>query len=224
MLSAMDRITLGRMQNPVRGFVHGAAAIAAAAGLVALLAVNPGGFGLTLSLAVYAGSLVALFTISSLYHSIPWSETWKRRMRRLDHSAIFLVVAGTFTPFAAVALEGAWRTASLTAVWAAGIVGIVIKLVEKRIRLSISVTIQSVMGWAAVIPMWQIGRKLGIDTVVLIGVGGLLYTVGMVMFLVKRPRLAPRIFSAHELFHVMVVAASSVHFYAIATRVLPAAG
>ena len=219
----MDRFTLGRMQNPVRGFVHGAAALASLAGLIVLLALNPGGLGLTVSLAVYAGSLVAMFTISSLYHSIPWSNVWKRRMQRLDHSAIFLVVAGTMTPFAQVALEGAWRAAMLAALWAAAGVGIVIKLVEKNVRLFISVTIQSAMGWATVISMWQIANRLGVDTVVLIGAGGVLYTTGMVMFLVRRPVLLPRVFSAHELFHVMVVAASSVHFYAVLTRVLPAA-
>jgi hemolysin III len=223
MLLAMERITLGKMQNPVRGFLHGAAAIAALAGLIVLLALNPGGLGLTLSLAVYAGSLVVMFTISSLYHSIPWSTTWKRRMQRLDHAAIFLVVAGTFTPFAEVALEGAWKTAMLAAVWAAAGVGIVIKMLERHPRLAISVTIQSAMGWATVVSMWQIAARLGVDTVVLIGVGGVLYTVGMIMFLIKRPRLSPRIFSAHELFHVLVVAASSVHFYAVVTRVLPAA-
>jgi hemolysin III len=220
----MDRLTLGRMQNPVRGFVHGAAAIASVVGLVVLLAANPGGVSLTVSLAVYAGSLIAMFATSSLYHSIPWSDRWKDRMRRLDHSAIFLVVAGTFTPIAVVALDGAWRAATLAAVWAAGIVGIVIKLVERRVRLGISVTIQNIMGWGAVISMWQIGRRLGIDTVVLIAAGGVLYTTGMVLFLTKRPRLFPRVFSAHELFHVMVVAASSVHFYTILTHVLPAAG
>jgi hemolysin III len=219
----MDRITLGKMQNPVRGFVHGAAAIAALVGLIVLLALNPGGLGLTVSLAVYAGSLVVMFTVSSLYHSIPWSEPWKRRMQRLDHSAIFLVVAGTFTPFAQVALEGAWKTAMLISVWAAAGVGIIIKMVERRVRLSISVTIQSAMGWATLISMWQIAHRLGVDTVVLIAVGGVIYTAGMIMFLTKRPRLSPRIFSAHELFHVMVVAASSVHFYAVITRVLPAA-
>jgi hemolysin III len=108
-------------------------------------------------------------------------------------------------------------------VWSAAAIGILIKLVERQVRLSASVTIQSLMGWAAVIPMWQIGRRLGIDTVALIAVGGLLYTVGMVMFLTKRPRLFPRVFASHELFHVMVVAASSVHFYAVLTRVIPAA-
>jgi hemolysin III len=219
----MDRITLGRMQNPVRGFLHGAAAIASVIGLAVLLGANPGGVSVTVSLTVYAGSLITMFAISSLYHSIPWSERWKARMRRLDHSAIFLVVAGTFTPIAVVALDGAWRAATLSAVWIAGIVGIVIKLVERRVRLGISVTIQNIMGWGAVIPMLQIGHKLGVDTVVLIALGGVLYTTGMVLFLTKRPRLFPRVFSAHELFHVMVVAASSVHFYTILTHVLPAA-
>jgi hemolysin III len=219
----MDRICLGRMQNPVRGFLHGGAAIAAVVGLIVLLASNPGGFGLTLSLAVYAGSLVVMFAASSLYHSIPWGDRWKERMRRIDHAAIFLVVAGTITPIAVVSLEGAWEVATLTAVWTGGAVGIVIKFVERRVHLGTSVTIQNLMGWAAVIPMWQIAKRLGIDTVVLLAAGGLLYTVGMILFLTKRPRLFPRIFSAHEVFHVFVVAASSVHFYTILTRVLPAA-
>ena len=170
-----------------------------------------------------AGSLVIMFSASSLYHSIPWGTTWKQRMRRIDHSAIFLVVAGTITPVAVVALNGAWEVAILSAVWTGAAVGIGIKLFERTVRLSVSVTIQNLMGWAAVIPMWQIGKRLGVDTVVLLGVGGALYTVGMVVMLTKRPRLFPRVYSAHEVFHIFVVAASSVHFYTILTRVLPAA-
>ncbi len=217
----MQRITLGKMQNPVRGFLHGTAAIASLAGLVALLALNPGGLSTGLALAVYAGSLVALYTTSSLYHSVPWSDTWKRRMQKLDHANIFLVVAGTFTPFAVVALEGAWRSASLIAVWTAAVVGIVLKLVQKHEGLGVSVTIQQIMGWSAVIPMWQIGNRLGVSAVILIAIGGVLYTTGMVFMLTGWPKLFPRVFSSHELFHVMVVAASSVHFVAILTTVLP---
>lgn len=220
-MSLVQRVTLGRMQNPVRGFLHGTAAIVSLAGLVALLALNPGGLSTGVALAVYAGSLVVLYTTSSLYHSVPWSDTWKLRMRRLDHSNIFLVVAGTYTPFAAVALEGAWRSASLTAVWTAATVGIILKFAQKQVRLGLSVTIQSVMGWAAVIPMWQIGNRLGVSAVILIAVGGLLYTIGMVFMLTGRPQLFPGVFSSHELFHVMVVAASAVHFVAILLHVVP---
>jgi len=214
---------LGRMENPVRGFLHGSAAIASIGGLIVLLASNPGSLGLGISLGVYGGSLILLYSASSLYHSIPWGPRWKQRMRRLDHAAIFAVVAGTLPPLAMVSLEGPWRTWCLVALWSAAVVGVVIKLIERRVRLGVSVTIQSLMGWGAIIPMSQIGARLGLDTVMLIAVGGVLYTVGMVFFLTKRPRLFPRVFSAHELFHLMVVAASSVHFYAILTRVLPAA-
>lgn len=217
-----ERITLGGMQNPVRGFIHGAAAVAALVGLVVLSVIGDVGVGLRLALVVYGASLVALFTTSSLYHSIPWRPRWKERMRRFDHSAIFLVVAGSITPFAVVALQGAWKAAWLVLVWMAAVAGITIKLRERRVRLGPSVTIQSMMGWAAVIPMFEIGRRLGVDTVVWIGVGGIIYTVGMVFLLTKWPRIVPRIFSYHELFHVMVVLAATIHFVVIVTKVIPA--
>lgn len=211
------------MQNPVRGFLHGSAAFASVAGMIVLLAANPGRLSIGLAAAAYAGSLALMFTISALYHSVPWSDRWKRRMRRLDHSGIFLVVAGTYTPIAVTALDGAWEAASLAAVWTAALVGITIKLAEKRIRLGLSVTIQSLMGWGALIPMWQIGQRLGVETVIWVGVGGALYTLGMVFMLTGWPRLFPRVFSYHELFHVFVIAASLVHFLVIWTQVIPRA-
>lgn len=215
--------TWGRMNHPVRGILNGAAALAAVVALAVLLAANPGDASLGVALGIYAGSLVAMFTVSCLYHSVPWTERWKARMRRLDHSAIFLVVAGTFTPIAVVALDPVWRTASLAAIWIAAAVGIVLKFVERDVRLGPSVTIQSVMGWAAVIPMFRIAERLGTDIIWLLGVAGALYTVGMVFLLTGRPRLFPRVFSHHELFHVMVVAATAINFAAIVVHVLPAA-
>lgn len=222
-LERVAMMTLGRMHHPFRGFLNGAAAIAAVVGLAVLLVANPGGASLTVALLVYAGSLVAMFTVSCLYHSVAWTPRWKARMRRFDHSAIFLVVAGTYTPVAVVALDPVWRNASLTAVWAAAIVGIVLKFFERDIRLGRSVTIQSMMGWAAVIPMFRIADRLGGDVIILLGIAGFLYTVGMVFMLTGRPRLFPRVFSHHELFHVLVIAASAVNFVAIVNYVLPAA-
>lgn len=203
--------------------IHGSAAVLAMVGLVVLAVTGEVTVGVRVALVLYGASLVALFTTSSLYHSVPWGQRWKERFRRLDHSAIFLVVAASFTPFGVVALHGVWRWASLAVVWSAAAAGIVVKWAESRVRLGPSVTIQSAMGWAALIPMWQIGRALGPATVAWIGVGGLLYTVGMVFMLTKWPRLSPRVFSYHELFHVMVVAAAAVHFLVIVNRVIPAA-
>lgn len=222
--SRMDGMRmLGRMHHPVRGFLNGAAAIASIVGLLILLSANPAGTSVGVTLGLYATTLVAMFTVSSLYHSVPWSGVWKTRMRRLDHSAIFLVVAGTYTPIAVVHLDGAWRSASLLAVWGAAIVGIVLKLVEREIRLGPSITIQMMMGWAAVIPLVRFADRLGADPLVLLAIGGILYSVGVVFLVTGKPRLFPTIFSHHELFHVVVVAATLINFLAILNHVVPAA-
>lgn len=217
----MERITLGRMQNPVRGFLHGSAALASVIGLVLLVVRNRGNGWVTLALLVYGGSLVMMFTTSSLYHSVPWGDRWKARMRRLDHTGIFLVVAGSYTPFAVVALDGVWQWGSLLVVWSMGIAGIVIKFVERRIRLGLSVTLQSIMGWGAVIPMFELARRLGGETVAWIALGGLLYTAGMIFMLTNWPRLAPRVFSHHELFHVLVVGGALTHFLVVLHVLIP---
>ena len=101
------RITLGKMQNPVRGFLHGAAAVAALAGSVGLVMRIPT-LGGRIAASIFGLSMVALYTTSSLYHSIPWRDRWKKRMQRLDHSMIFVLIAGTYTPIAWIALGG-WR-------------------------------------------------------------------------------------------------------------------
>jgi hemolysin III len=220
----MERITLGRMQNPVRGFLHGGAALASVIGMITLMVRNRGNGWVTLALVVYGGSLVMMFTTSSLYHSVPWSERWKGRMRRLDHTGIFLVVAGSYTPFAVVALDGAWQWGSLLVVWGMGLAGIVIKFVERRVRLGLSVTLQSVMGWGAVIPMIELARRLGGETVAWLALGGVLYTAGMIFMLTNWPKLAPRIFSHHELFHVLVIGGALTHFLVVLQVLIPMTG
>lgn len=102
----MERITWGRMQNPVRGFLHGTAAVAAAVGLALLVARAWGRTEILVGVVVFGLALVAMFTVSALYHSVPWTRRWKARMQRIDHTLIFLVVAGTFTPVAVAALHG----------------------------------------------------------------------------------------------------------------------
>lgn len=211
------------MQNPVRAMLHGAAAVASLIGLIALLVANEGAASASIALGVYAGSLAAMYTVSSLYHAIPWSDPWKERMQRIDHAVIFLVVAGTFTPIAVVVLNGAWRSVSLAVVWAIAMVGITLKFVLPRVALGLSITLQMAMGWAAVVPMFEVGRRLGAGPVLLVLAGGLLYTVGVVLFVARRPRLFPRVFSYHEVFHLFVVAASLVHFLFVVRHVLPLA-
>jgi hemolysin III len=218
----MERITLGRMQNPIRGFLHGAAAVAATRGLVLLIDRAWGRLEAVIGAIVFGGALLLMFTVSSLYHSVPWQDTWRARLQRIDHSMIFLVVAGTFTPIALAALEGVALAVALGVVWGIAVTGILLKALMPDIRTRLSVTLQMMMGWSALIWAPWIWRELGPAAFALIVLGGACYVVGTVIYATGRPRLFPRAFSHHELFHVLVVAGSSFHFFAILHYALPA--
>ncbi len=219
----MDRVTLGRMQNPIRGFLHGSAALAALVGTIYLVFRTRGNGAALVGSLVFGMALLVMYTVSSLYHSVPWSDGWKMRLQRLDHSMIYLVVAGTFTPIAIGGLEGAAIWWCLGLVWAIALVGISLKFVLPSVSTRLSVTLQLVMGWTVILWLPQIWSSLGPGATGYIAVGGLFYTVGTVVFMTKRPRLFPRSFSYHELFHVMVVLASVFHFLAVALYAVPAA-
>jgi hemolysin III len=217
--SALDRLCLGRMQNPVRGFLHGAAAVLSTIGAAVLWSEARGDLGLQIALLVFAVSLVGLYTVSSLYHSYPWQALWKQRMQRLDHSMIYLVVAGTYTPFAMAVLHGPLLVAALVATWGIAILGIAQKVFRPQVGDWFSITMQMVQGWLALPFLGEFARRLPREALVLVVVGGLLYTVGMVFFVTRRPRLWPRVFSYHEVFHVFVCAGSALHYAAILTYV-----
>jgi hemolysin III len=208
------------MQNPVRGFLHGSAALVAVIGAVLLVAKASSLSG-RIALAVYGLGLVALYTTSSLYHSVPWRERWKRRMRRLDHAMIFVLIASTFTPIGVVVLDGWMRVVSVSVAWSITAVGVGHHLLVRRQRFHLSIGLMVTMGWLSLALMVPLARRVGIAIVVLIAIGGVVYTVGMVIVVTQRPRLWPRVFSSHELFHVLVVTASAVHFAAIYRYVVP---
>ncbi len=208
------------MHNPMRGLVHGAAAGAAVVGVV-ILAVRALDSRHLIAGLVFGFSLLAMFIISSLYHSVGWQERRKAFMQRLDHSMIFLVVAATFTPFGVVVVDGWLRVVLLSLVWAGAIVGIALKFALPRVKTGLSVAIQHAMGWVSLAAMPLIWQRVGPGAVLLVLAGGICYSVGTVMFATKRPRLFPRVFSYHELFHVLVVAGSTLHFLAVLWYVMP---
>lgn len=209
------------MTNPVRGFMDATAALASVAALVALVVLTSNDTPRMMSMVVYALTLVALYTTSSLYHSIPWRPKWKQRMQRLDHSMTYLLVAGSFTPIAANVLDGAWRVRVLAVVWGAAIVGVGQKIIFPRVRPWFSITLQTTLGWFALVPFLELMRRLSGGAIALIAAGGALYTVGMILFTLKRPRLSPAFFSYHEVWHVFVIAASVLHFLAVLINVVP---
>lgn len=221
MVTLMQRMTLGAMQNPVRGFLHGAAAIASVVGLVVLIVRTIDEPARMVSMIVFGASMIALYTTSALYHSVNWGERWKARLQRLDHTMIFLLVAGSYTPFAVNLLDGAWRISTLVIVWSAFAIGAVERIVFHRARTWFTVTLATLMGWFAVIPLPAMAERLGTSAIWLLFAGGLTYTVGMVAFATRRPRLFPRVFSYHEVFHVFVVGGSLFHFFLVLRYLAP---
>lgn len=207
-----ERYSLGRMQNPVRGFLHGSAAIASVFGAAFLWERSQGDLWRQVSLLVFGLSLICLYTTSSLYHAYPWRQVWKARMQRLDHSMIYVLIAGSYTPTAWVALEGRVRQVALITVWGIALIGIAQKLLLPRLSHGFSVALQTLQGWLALPLLWPLAQRLPHQALALLVLGGLLYTVGMVIFVTKRPQLWPRVFSYHEVFHICVVAGSASHY------------
>lgn len=210
----LPRLTLGAMQNPVRGFLHGGAALSSIAGTVWLWQRAAAGGGERLALVVFGLSMLALFSVSALYHSIDWDPARKKRMQRVDHSMIYVLIAGTYTPFAVAALDGWMRVAVLSAVWGITVAGIVQKAFFPRVRKRWSVAMQLFQGWLIVPCLVPLAHHVPPGAVVLLIAGGIAYTAGALCYVSQRPRLWPAVFSYHEVFHVCVVLAAALHFTA----------
>jgi hemolysin III len=178
----------------------------------------------TLAVAIYAVSLSALLGTSALYHRIDWKRPEVRRwMRRLDHSMIFFLIAGTYTPFALLVLDGPLADAILVVVWIGAVAGAVVETVWIDHPKWVAALIYMSLGWVAVAAFPQLWVDMGVTGTLLVAAGGLLYTAGAVVYATQRPNPNPRVFGYHEVFHALVILAAATHFAAIAFFALPAA-
>jgi hemolysin III len=166
--------------------------------------------------AIYGIGLVALFGVSGSYHRGSWSQAARRRMQQLDHATIFVMIAGSITPLCLVALQGWVAPVLLVAAWAGATVGAVLAFTGgARSRIARG-ALYIGLGWISVVALPQLIHRLSVAQLVLIGVGGVLYTVGAIFLATKWPDPFPRVFGYHEVWHVLVVAAVVCHFVAIA--------
>jgi hemolysin III len=213
---------IAKVKPKLRGVFHEYAfPVALLAGVILILAAPSG--KAQLAAGIYAFSLAALLGTSALYHRVDWKRPGIRLwVRRLDHSMIFLLIAGTITPFALLILHGAFADAMLIAVWAGAAVGIVVELIWVQAPKWISVAVYVGVGWIGAIAFPAIAIDAGIGAAILIAVGGVLYTTGAVIYARESPNPNPAVFGYHEIFHVLVLAAATVHFAAIALYALPA--
>jgi hemolysin III len=176
----------------------------------------------TLAVAIYAVSLSALLGTSALYHRVNWTRPNVRQwMRRLDHSMIFFLIAGTYTPFALLVLHGALASAILLVVWIGAIAGAVVEMIWIDHPKWVGALIYLALGWVAVAAFPELWSQMGVAGTMLVAAGGLLYTAGAVVYATQRPNPSPAIFGYHEVFHLFVIAAAVAHFSAIAFFALP---
>jgi hemolysin III len=171
--------------------------------------------------AIYAASVSALFGVSALYHRVTWTGPARRRMRRLDHAMIFLLIAGTYTPVGLLVLKGSLATVVLAVVWGGAVAGIVLELVWTRAPRWLGGTVYLALGWVAVVAMPQLFARLGMAGGLLIVAGGLIYSAGAAVYGLRRPDPVPAVFGYHEVFHLLVIAGVVAHFLAISLFALP---
>jgi hemolysin III len=212
-----------RSRPQLRGVTHQwAFFISLVLGVALVLTAPPG--RATLAAAVYAACVALLFGTSALYHRVTWRTTAARRwMRRLDHSAIYLLIAGTYTPFALLVLDGALSDVVLVVIWAGAIGGVLLKLLWIDAPKWLSALVYSLLGWVGVAVVPDLIGELGITASVLVAGGGILYTIGAIVYALRRPDPIPTVFGYHEVFHALVIAAAALQYAVIAFWVLPQA-
>jgi hemolysin III len=197
-----------------RGRLHQVAFIVSIPAGYALVAAAPS-VKARIAAMIYALSLAALFGVSAAYHRYPWSPRGKRTMRRLDHSMIFVLIAGTYTPLALLVLDGAWSIALLSIVWGIAAFGIILKIVRIDGLAALGGTLYIVLGWLAVVAMPQMVRGLTGVEIALILAGGIMYTGGAIILATNRPNPSPRVFGYHEIWHSFTIGAAACHYAAV---------
>jgi len=205
-----------------RGVTH-EWAFFASIGVGAALVIGASGARAVVSAAVFAASVALMFGASALYHRVWWTSAARRRLfAKIDHAGIYLLIAGTYTPFGLIVLEGAWRWAILGIVWTGAMSAILLKIAWGGAPKWVPATIGITLGWVGVVAFPQL-TKIGIAGIVLLVAGGVCYTVGAVVYARRRPDPVPHAFGYHELFHLLVIAAAACQYVAIAFFVLPRA-
>ena len=203
----------------LRGISHAVASVLAVAAAVVVIMIAPAGRA-TVAAAIYGAGLIALFGCSALYHRWPGPARFKPMLRRIDHSTIFMFIAASYTPVALVLLHGPLVWVILAVAWSGAVAGVAFSLGWIQAPRPVIAGSYLALGWVAVIAIPQMLGDVGVAPLVLLGAGGLLYSVGAVIYARQRPDPWPRTFGFHEVFHVLVIAAAAAHYVAVVGWVL----
>lgn len=204
------------IREPVNGITHGIGAILALVGLILLVyeAASHNSLSHIVAFSIFGASMVLLYTSSSLYHSLPVKEKTLLWLQKLDHSMIYVLIAGSYTPVCLIALEGSWKWIIFITVWSLALLGIIKKMVNMKTPRWISTLLYLGMGWMAVIMFPTLAEKLPMAFLGWIIAGGLAYSFGAIIYGMEKPNPIPEWFGHHEIWHLFVLAGTFSHFWA----------
>src|SRR6476659_8034700 len=185
-----------------------------------LLIVGADGASRRAAATVFASSVAVCFGASALYHRVTWDPDLRRWMRRIDHAGIYLLIAGTYTPVCLLVLDGAWRIVVLAIVYAGAAAAVALKFAWVDAPKWLAAVLGLALGWAGVAILPQLATRLNPAAVALLGVGGLAYTAGAIIYSRRRPNPMPTVFGYHELFHALTIVAVACQYVAIAFFVI----
>jgi hemolysin III len=208
---------LQKLREPVNSLTHWGGALLALIGLIALLIVGwtHGAPAKIISLAIYGTSLIFMFSASATYHMVRVKEKALEIFRKVDHSAIYVLIAGTYTPFCVNAFTGFWKWGILIIIWSLAVIGIVVKIFYIRAPRWLNAGIYIVMGWLSLATAGQMLAHLPAWVLTWLIIGGVTYTLGAVVYMTKIFNFKPNVFGFHEVWHIFVLLAAIFHYIAV---------
>lgn len=208
---------LHKLREPVSGLTHLAGALLSVAGLILLVVtgVLKGTVWHVVSFAIFGVSLILLYTASALYHLLPLSPAGIKTLKRVDHMMIFVLIAGTYTPFCLLPLRGPWGWTLLGLIWSIALGGIAMKIFWLNAPRWLSTVLYVLMGWIVLIAIYPLSQVVPAGGIFWLVTGGVIYTLGAVVYATQWPDFVPGKFGFHELWHLFVMGGSFSHFWAV---------
>lgn len=207
------------LRDPVSGLTHLGAAVAAVIGLIALLIMGWGDPTKEISLLIYGVSLIMMFAASAAYHMVDLGPDVSAWLRKIDHSAIYILIAGTYTPICVHFFSGFWSWGPLVIIWIMALAGVIVKLFVIREPRWVRAGAYLVMGWLSILGIPEILRTMPVGAIALLVLGGVLFTLGAVIYVMKKPDPWPGVFGFHEIWHIFIIFACLAHYILIAAFV-----
>jgi len=215
-------LMIKKIREPFNGLTHLFAAIGAVIGSGILIYVGWSDLVKTITLSVYGISIILLFSASAAYHLVNAGPKLMANLRKLDHAAIYLLIAGTYTPICAIMFKGFWRWGVLAVAWTLAVIGIIVSMFMMNAPRWITAGVYVVMGWLCLLAIGEMLRVLPVGALLGLGGGGVIYTLGAVVYATKTPDFFPGKFGFHEMWHIFVILGALAHFISIAVFIAPA--